>query len=177
MRPKLQLLLASLVLAAIATAAVSAQTRPDLTLRSSMTSGFRNAATQHGVVADLPSLGMASSATRFAAAVGVPPANGLDDVLLGAPFALVYLNGGTPFAPGYYRAEIATDRRAILRTASGATVAVGTASLDLTAGLGINYCGIDQPNPNDDHLACLRCQFGNPNAPGGAWSISTCFTF
>jgi hypothetical protein len=177
MRQNRSFLLASLVLATVATVAASAQTRPDQTLRSSMTSGFRTAATQHGVVADLPSLGMASSATRFAAAVGVPPANGLDDVLLGAPYALVYLNGGTTFAPGYFRAEIATDRRAILRTASGATVAVGTASLDLTAGLGINYCGFDQPNPNDDYLVCLRCQFGNPNSPGGPWAINTCFTF
>jgi len=177
MRQNRSLLLASLLLAAVATVAASAQTRPDQTLRSTMTSGFRNAATQHGVVADLPSLGMSSSATRFSAAVGVPPANGLDDVLLGAPFALVYLNGGTSFTPGYYRAEIATDRRAVLRTASGATVAVGTASLDLTAGLGINYCGFDQPNPNDDHLVCLNCQLGGANSPGGPWVIHTCFTF
>ena len=166
-------LLASLALSA-ATVSASAQTRPDQTLRGTMTSGFRTAATQHGVVADLTSLGLASSSLRFGAAVGVPQAGGIDDVLAGEPFALLYLNGGTPFAAGYYRAELGTDRRATLRTASGATVATGTASLDLTADLGTNFCEFEQPNPNDDHLVCLKCLF---NATGGPWAINICFKF
>ncbi len=177
MRFRPSLLLASLALATITTVSASAQTRPDQTLRNTMTSGFRSAATQHGVTADLGSLGLASSTLQFAAAVGTPPPGGLDDVLLGEPFALVYFSGGTTFAPGYYRVEIGTDRSAVLRTASGGTVATGRASLDLTIGLGTNYCEFNPPNPNDHHLVCLNCQFGSTNAPGGPWAISTCFTF
>lgn len=174
MRLNRSFFLSSLVLATITAVSASAQTRPDQTLRNTMTSGLRNAATQHGVVADLPSLGLASSTLRFSAAVGVPQAGGIEDVLAGEPFALLYLNGGTPFAPGYYRAELGTDRRAKLRTASGATVAMGTASLDLTANPGTPYCEFEQPNPNDDHLVCLNCQF---SSTGGPWAINTCFTF
>lgn len=174
MRLNRSFLLSSLVLATLATASSSAQTRPDQTLRSTMTSGLRTAATQHGVVADLPSLGLASSSLRFGAAVGVPQAGGIDDVLAGEPYALLYLNGGTPFAAGYYRAELGTDRGATLRTASGATVATGTASLDLTADPGTNFCEFEQPNPNDDHLVCLKCLF---NSTGGPWAINTCFKF
>ncbi|HEV7671561.1 MAG TPA: hypothetical protein VGS22_23830 [Thermoanaerobaculia bacterium] len=174
MRLNRSFLLASLVLASVTTVSASAQTRPDQTLRSTMTSGFRTAATQHGVVADLPSLGLTSSAARFSAVVGIPQAGGIDDVLAGEPFALLYLNGGTPFAPGYYRAELGTDRRATLRTASGATVAMGTASLDLTANPGTNFCEFEQPDPNDDHLVCLSCLF---SSVAGPWAINTCFTF
>jgi len=166
-------LLTTLALAAAVPAA--AQDRLDGALRKTMTDGFRAAAVQHRVSANLPTVGFASTPFLFTGAVAVTPADGLDGILRGEPYALTYFDGtGTTVPRGYYRLAIGSDGAALLLTATGATVGRGQASIDLIANPGTPYCGIEDPHPNDDTV-CWVCEYGNPNGPVGTWSVSTCF--
>jgi hypothetical protein len=172
-------LFAPLALVVFAAAPMVAQTRVDQPLRDTLTAGFRNAATEHRVNADLSSLGLASTPSLLAGAVAVPVENGVEGALRGEPFGLAYLDGrDATVAPGYYRLAVDRDGAAVLLDTTGGTAATGHASFDLTAGDqgGTHGCWIDVPNPNDDDIVCIKCVFGNPNWPGGAWGFNTCLT-
>ena len=167
----------TLALVAVALPSAAQTTRVDQTLRNTMTTGFRSAATTHAVSADLSSLGLASLPTLFAGAVGTPPSAGPAGALAGQNLALAYFDGSNlALARGYYGVSIDANGEALLKTASGATAARGTSVLDLTANGFARGCNIEQtPIPNDGDIVCIKCQFGHPNFPGGAWGFATCF--
>jgi hypothetical protein len=166
----------TVALAAIAVPTFAQTTRPDQTLRNSMTSGFRSAATTHGVSADLTTLGLESLPTLFVGAVGTPPSSGPAGALAGQNLALAYIDGSKLALPkGYYGVEIDANGEALLTNSSGVAVARGTSKLNLTAGTS-QGCNIEQtPLPNEGDIVCINCQFGHPSIPGSGWAFATCF--